>query len=93
MLWRRSGVVDVGAFETDDGQFAREIALFSLGSEKAVEVAKKFEQSTTSELKLEKLDVQYGEAKDVLWSCTWKQNNLAASRKRTAPLLREAMQG
>ncbi|KAJ8610123.1 hypothetical protein MRB53_038730 [Persea americana] len=78
------------AFETD-GQFAREVALFCLGSENAVEVAKKFEQSTTSELKLEKLVVDYGEAKDILWSCTWKQNNLAASRKRTAPLLREAM--
>lgn len=79
------------AYEDKTGEFGRELALVSIADEAAVDAAKRFASSSTEELQLEKSKEQFDDTPGIFWSCIWRQRNLSASRKRTAPLLREAL--
>ena len=74
----------------DSGAFGRELLLLAVKDGKAGEVVRKFVDANAEDLKLE------GSGADVAgssatWMRLWEQKNLAASRKKVAPLLREAM--
>lgn len=80
------------AFDEDsNGGFGRELALICFGEGKDVDIAEHFAKTASGELELEDSDVQLKDVSGVTWQHTWRQHNLAASRKRVAPLLREAM--
>ncbi|KAK3704626.1 Exopolyphosphatase [Vermiconidia calcicola] len=70
--------------------FERQLLLLTVEEGKAVEVAEKFANENSKELQLEESDVEIDGSKAV-WMKTWEQKDLAASRKKVAPLLREAM--
>jgi exopolyphosphatase len=81
-------------FTSSDGEFQRELLLLAF-SDPAITAAKKFATDAQEELRLEAWhgsdsglhrnhDVDY-------WGKVWWQRNVQHSRKRVAPLLREAM--
>lgn len=78
-------------YTNDSGDFARQLVLLSIEDGKPVDVAKKFSRSSSSELQLEDSQQQLGSVSGASWVHLWEQRNLAASRKRVGPLLREAM--
>jgi exopolyphosphatase len=77
---------------SSDGQFQRELLLWAF-NEEAVAWAKKFEASSTEELGLQdwEADTDVGHADgSEQWRRVWWQRNVQHSRKRVAPLLRQA---
>ena len=58
---------------------------------KAVQVAEKFIKDNAEELQLEKSATTLVVDSSAEWPRFWVQKNLAASRKKVAPMLREAM--
>ncbi|KAI7007161.1 hypothetical protein D0869_14191 [Hortaea werneckii] len=79
------------AFTNESGEFARQLLLIALEGGKVKEAAERFSKQCTEELKLQNDSVQLASRDGVAWIQCWEQKNLAASRKRVAPLLREAM--
>lgn len=84
------------AFSGEEGGFSRQILLLSLRGGKAEEAAKRFEEHSSEELGLRVRDDFKAAAtgtggNDVSYMQFWDQKNLAASRKRVGPMLREAM--
>lgn len=79
------------AFTNEDGGFARQLLVLSTSDGKATQAAKRFAESAAEELKLKDSDEQVKQADGVVWMQIWNQGNVAASRKRVGPLLREAM--
>jgi len=84
------------AFSSEEGGFSRQILLLSLRGGKAEEAAKRFEEHSSEELGLRVRDdfkaaATGTGANDVSYMQFWDQKNLAASRKRVGPMLREAM--
>lgn len=84
------------AFSSEEGGFSRQILLLSLHRGRAEEVAKRFEENSSKELGLSVHDelravTKDTEVNDVSFMKFWDQKNLAASRKRVGPMLREAM--
>lgn len=77
------------AFETEDGNFAREVAVLAI-DERGFAACKKFADSSSQKLQLDEKDA---DENGKHWFHIWKQGNLSASRKQVAPLLREAMSG
>lgn len=77
---------------SSDGQFQRELLLWAF-NEEAVAWANKFKAISTEELGLqdwnEDTDVASAEG-DTQWRRVWWQRNVQHSRKRVAPLLRQA---
>jgi exopolyphosphatase len=77
-----------------EGQFQRELLVWAF-SETGITAAKKFASESSDELGLEKW--QSGDGKyydhdgDGYWMHVWWQRKVQHSRKRVAPLLREAM--
>lgn len=93
--WAVEKKLDVASIMTtlhEDGQFKRELLVWALheGTVKAVE---EFERVNKEELQLE----PWGEGKldkvgDGQWRRAWRQGNIVHSRKRIAPMLRDALQ-
>jgi exopolyphosphatase len=81
------------AFTNGKGDFERELLLLATEEGKVSEVAKKFVEKSASDLKLVELDQAVEEEAKVPWIGVWRQDNLEASRKQVAPLLREVMKG
>ncbi|KAF2725133.1 DHH phosphoesterase [Polychaeton citri CBS 116435] len=80
------------AYNSDSGDFERQLVLLAAKDGKAVEVVKKFATASNDELELEEKDIGLGKDEGkALWCKSWQQGNIGASRKRVAPLLREAM--
>jgi exopolyphosphatase len=80
------------AFTNPKGDFERELLLLATEEGKPSEAAKKFVERSAGELKLVELDQPASEEGiSVAWIGVWRQDNLEASRKQVAPLLREAM--
>jgi exopolyphosphatase len=75
------------AFQSEKGEFARELAVLAV-DEKGFAICKKFAESSGQKLGLS--DVDSEEASEH-WFRAWKQGSLSSSRKQVAPLLREAM--
>ena len=77
--------------QTKQGKFQRELLLWGL-TDKATEAAKRFEEQSSKELGLQKWDgnADIPEASEG-WRKVWWQKEVQHSRKRVAPLLREAM--
>jgi exopolyphosphatase len=77
-----------------EGQFQREILLWAF-NEKATDAVKAFAASSGDELGLEDWDgpgsVANGDVGEGQWRKVWWQRHVQHSRKRVAPLLREAM--
>ena len=72
------------------GTFRRELLLLSTEDDKPIEVVKKFVERNLEELQLEDSETTI-DASKAKWLKLWEQKNLAASRKKVGPLLREAM--
>lgn len=76
------------------GQFQRELLVWAFG-EAGIAAAKKFAANSHDELGLEKWQsgggTEYDYEGDENWRRVWWQRNVQHSRKRVAPLLREAM--
>lgn len=80
------------AFANSVGEFERELMLLAVEDGKAVGVAEGFVKKAAGELQLVELEKPAkSEEEGVAWVSSWRQENLAASRKQVAPLLREAM--
>jgi len=81
------------AYETESGDFARQLMLVATAEGKASAAAQGFARVATEELRLENAKLESGadSATHVPYVQLWNQKNLAASRKRVGPLLREAM--
>merc|ERR1712070_178766 len=79
------------AFTDESDEFARQLLLIALEGGKVKEAAERFSKQCSEELKLQNDSVQLASMDGVAWIQCWEQKNLAASRKRVAPLLREAM--
>ncbi|KAF1967254.1 exopolyphosphatase-like protein [Bimuria novae-zelandiae CBS 107.79] len=77
-----------------EGQFQRELLVWAF-SEVGIAAAKKFAKDSHDELGLEEWQSEDGTAfdhtDDGYWRRVWWQRNVQHSRKRVAPLLREAM--
>jgi exopolyphosphatase len=73
-----------------DGQFQRELLLWAF-NEGAVSAAKSFATNSQYELGLEEWQDPSDIAGDKEWKKTWWQRQVQHSRKRVAPLLRQAM--
>lgn len=81
----------IGPSFAENGKFQRQLLLMAF-NEKAKEAAEKFVKLGKDELKLEDAkDSPLKDDKDVTFQHFWDQKNLDASRKRIAPLMREAM--
>lgn len=83
------------AYNPPQGEFARELLLISPQQGEAADAAARFTTDASTELKLQDSKLTVGDDDNdehFTWQC-WDQRNLAASRKRVAPLLREAMRG
>ncbi|KAK4501769.1 hypothetical protein PRZ48_007578 [Zasmidium cellare] len=81
----------IGPSYSESGNFKRELLLMAF-NDKAKEAAEKFVKLGKDELKL--VDAKNSPLKDdkeVTFQQFWDQKNVDASRKRIAPLLREAM--
>ena len=78
------------AFTSEAGEFGRELLLIAIKEGKAVEAAREFVTASKNELQLTDMpDRPHSQVFPFLH--LWKQENLAASRKQVAPLLRDAM--
>ncbi|KAF1996960.1 exopolyphosphatase-like protein [Amniculicola lignicola CBS 123094] len=79
---------------SSDGEFQRELLVWAF-DEKAVSAAKKFASDAREELGLDDWQDAEGTAhtqdEDSQWRVIWQQRHVQHSRKRVAPLLREAM--
>jgi exopolyphosphatase len=75
---------------SSDGQFQRELLLWAF-NDGAVSSAKAFATSAHDELGLEEWQDSSDIAGDEEWRKVWWQRQVQHSRKRVAPLLREAM--
>lgn len=83
----------IGSSHRQSGSHERQLLLLASKEGNPVEVAKKFEQQCSEELKLgvnESVNAQSGS--QTPWLRVWEQKNLSASRKQLAPLLRTCMQ-
>lgn len=78
------------AFTNAKGDFERELLLIALDDGQSQQAAKRFVENSASELQLVELE-RPSQAEGVAWIGVWRQDNLAASRKQVAPLLRAAM--
>ncbi|KAK0937069.1 Exopolyphosphatase [Friedmanniomyces endolithicus] len=80
------------AFTSESGDFARELLLIALDGKGAKEAAERFAEQAASELGLEQslLEGLSGKSRPP-FAQLWHQKNVAASRKRVGPLLREAL--
>lgn len=74
-------------FEVDGGQFHRELLVMSR-DDRGKQMVERFIEQSSQTLKLDEVDRR---DEDGCYSISWKQGNLAASRKQVAPLLRKAM--
>ncbi|KAF1936351.1 DHH phosphoesterase [Clathrospora elynae] len=72
------------------GEFGRELLLWAF-NEGAVAVAKAFATNSRDELGLEDWQGSSDIAEEGQWRKVWRQRHVQHSRKRVAPLLREAM--
>ncbi|KAK0885957.1 Exopolyphosphatase [Friedmanniomyces endolithicus] len=80
------------AFTSESGDFARELLLIALDSEGATKAAERFVEQAASELKIKQSELQsLSEKGRPPFMQLWHQKNVAASRKKVGPLLREAM--
>jgi exopolyphosphatase len=78
------------ASTSKSGEFGRELLLIACKEDAPVEAARHFSDSSKDELQL--VDLQNDlHGPEFPFVHMWKQENLAASRKQVAPLLREAM--
>jgi exopolyphosphatase len=81
-------------FTSSDGEFQRELLLLAF-SDSAIKAAKRFATDAQEELRLEAWDGSdsgpHGNHGVDYWEKVWWQRNVQHSRKRVAPLLREAM--
>jgi exopolyphosphatase len=75
---------------SQEGRFERELLLWAF-NEDAVSFAKNFATNSQEELDLEEWQDSSDIAGDTEWRKTWWQRQVQHSRKRVAPLLREAM--
>jgi exopolyphosphatase len=74
-----------------EGQFQRELLVWAF-NESAIAAAKRFAKDSRDELALEDWrDNALGHAEDGSWRRVWWQRQVQHSRKRVAPLLREAL--
>lgn len=96
--YAQSEGVDLYAIMTahnEGDSFTRQLLLLAVSEGKAVDIAQKFADENAGELELEesktKLDGSSSSSAEAKWLRVWEQGNLAASRKKVAPLLREAM--
>lgn len=88
---RKLQLFAIGPSYSESRNFKRELLLMAF-NDKAKEAAEKFVQLGKEELQL--VDAKHSPLKDdkeVTFQHFWDQKNLDASRKRIAPLLREAM--
>ena len=74
----------------DNDSFERQLLLISMTDGRTVGICKQFAENNIDELQLgeSKMEVNGSEA---VWLRLWEQRNLAGSRKKVGPLLREAM--
>ncbi|KAF2094433.1 exopolyphosphatase-like protein [Rhizodiscina lignyota] len=79
-------------FTDDDGNFRRELMIWALDKD-VVDAAKKFQKTSADGLGLEEWKVDGGmdEENSKEWRRVWWQRKVEHSRKRVAPLLREAV--
>lgn len=81
------------AFRSEKGGFQREILLQAL--EPAFAMADNFSKTATTELGLERLDINLARQTEPSpgesWRDFWVQNDLSKSRKQVAPMLRQAL--
>ncbi|TKA62854.1 hypothetical protein B0A55_11668 [Friedmanniomyces simplex] len=80
------------AFTSESGDFARELLLVALEDGGAKHAAERFAKEATAELQLQEGEI-HGLSADSRppYMQLWDQKNVAASRKRVGPLIREAM--
>ncbi|KAK4991675.1 Exopolyphosphatase [Elasticomyces elasticus] len=84
------------ASASSEREFSRELLVLAL-TDSGVKAAERFLTSNSEELGLEKADGEEekvevdSEAKETTWVKVWKQGNVDHSRKRVAPMLRQAM--
>ncbi|OJD32954.1 dhh phosphoesterase [Diplodia corticola] len=79
------------AYPNDNGEFCRQLLLWGL-SDRAAAQARSFAESAAKELELQELEGDFHvSGHDPGWKKVWRQQNIAASRKQVAPLLREKM--
>lgn len=83
-------LVIMTAFTSETGEFGRELLLIAINEGKAVGAARQFVASSKDELQLKDVPDEQ-DAQGFPFRHLWKQENLAASRKQVAPLLRDAM--
>jgi len=79
------------AYTAKSGDFARQLMLMATADGKASEIAHNFVSSSSAELQLDDAELEASQESEVPYLRFWDQKNVAASRKRIAPLLREAM--
>ncbi|KAF2793814.1 exopolyphosphatase-like protein [Melanomma pulvis-pyrius CBS 109.77] len=79
---------------SSEGEFRRELLVLAF-NDSAISAAKKFAADAQEELRLEDWlssdGIAHGQSGDGYWTKVWWQRNVQHSRKRVAPLLREAM--
>lgn len=82
------------AYNTDSGDFARQLLLLASEDGTSTKAAQRFAEKSAEELQLQDGGMNAASAKGadaVPWMNLWEQKNVSASRKRVGPLLREAM--
>ncbi|EMC94113.1 hypothetical protein BAUCODRAFT_221231 [Baudoinia panamericana UAMH 10762] len=79
------------AYTGADGKFARQLLLIVTEDGKGKEAAERFSEKCTAELQLANEALENATSTSLPFARLWRQGNLAASRKRVGPLLREAM--
>ena len=77
------------AFNDQSGNFSRQLLLMALEGGKAIEAAERFVSQAGDEIEL--VNETTPENSSAAFVHMWNQNNLKASRKQVAPLLRKAM--
>ncbi|KAK3115905.1 Exopolyphosphatase [Teratosphaeriaceae sp. CCFEE 6253] len=81
------------AFTGDSGTFTRELLLIAVDESEAKCAAERFVKKATDDLQLRKGEISIAgkEFNPPPYFQLWEQKNLAASRKKVGPLIREAM--
>lgn len=87
---RKVDLYSVMCAHNESEGFQRQLLLTAMEKGKPVEVAEKFVKDNSKELQLENSGTRLDDS-SAEWLHLWEQKNLAASRKRVAPMLREAM--
>ncbi|KAL2760268.1 hypothetical protein ACRALDRAFT_2093897 [Sodiomyces alcalophilus JCM 7366] len=94
--WAEERKLDVGVIMTTahpGGEFRRELLVWAF-NEAAVAVAEDFVKTCGEELGLETWgDGRLDLVEEGMWRRVWLQRNVAYSRKKVGPMLREAMNG